>query len=185
VLEAPGRGRPEPPAALPVRRAAWYVLWTRSYCEQLVRDQLASRGFRPFLPFIDVWSRRGGQRHVIQTPMFPGYLFLHHALDKFSDTEVRKTRGLVTILGESWERRAVVPEAEIQAIERLGASGLPVAHHPYLREGQRVRITRGPMAEVEGLLVRANSRKGLVVLSVDLLQRSVAVEVDCTLVAAL
>ena len=60
---------------------------------------------------------------------------------------------------------------------------LPYAYS-YLREGQRVRITRGPLADVEGVLVRSKPNKGLLVLSVDLLQRSYAVQVDCTLVEA-
>jgi transcriptional antiterminator NusG len=181
VIEQPGCGV-EDRRASSVARAEWYVLWTRSHCEQLVHDQLVARGYRLFLPQIDLWSRREGQRHLVQAPMFPGYLFLHHALDKTSDTEVRKARGLVTILGESWERRAVVPDGEIGAIQRLGQSRLPVFRHPFLREGQRVRITRGPMADVEGILVRSNPKKGLLVLSIDLLRRSVAVEVDGTLV---
>src|SRR5436309_7354762 len=105
-------------------------------------------------------------------------------LDKHSDTEVRKARGLMAILGESWTCRAVVPDEDIAAIQRLLHSGLPARPHPYLREGQRVRITRGPMADVEGILVRSNSRKGLLVISVALLRRSVAVEVDCTMVTA-
>jgi len=113
--------------------------------------------------------------------MFPGYLFLHDALDKHSDVEVRKARGLVSILGEPWDQRAVVPKEEIEAIRRVVSARLPVLLHPYLKEGQRVRILRGPMADVEGILVRTKPNKGLLVLSVELLQRSVAVEVDCTL----
>lgn len=183
VIEAPERAL-EAPGAPWVAPAEWYALWTQSHCEQLVHDQLAARGFRVFLPRLEAWSRRAGQQHRIQTPMFPGYLFLHHALDKASDVEVRKARGLVTILGESWERRAVIPAAEVEAIQRLVGSGLPASSHPYLREGQKVRITRGPMADVEGILVRGNSRKGLVVLSITMLRGSVAVEVDCTLVTA-
>ena len=162
----------------------WYVLWTRSHCEQLVYDQLAAHGFRLFLPRLETWSRRGGERRLIQVPMFTGYLFLHHALDKYSDVEVRKARGLVNILGESWEQRAVVPDAEIEALQRLTGSGLPAFTHPYLKTGQRVRITRGPMTGVEGILVRSNPRKGLLVLSIELLARSVAVAVDCTMVTA-
>jgi transcription antitermination factor NusG len=61
---------------------------------------------------------------------------------------------------------------------------LPVVAHPYLREGQRVRITQGPLAGVEGILLQTKLQKGLLVLSIDLLQRSVAVEVDCTAVVA-
>lgn len=162
----------------------WHVLWTRSHCEQLVYDQLAAKGFQLFLPKMEVWSRRGGLRHLIRIPMFPGYLFLRCAMEKSSFIEVQKARGLVRMLGERWDRLAFVPEEEIEVIRRLLDSRLPVLAHPYLRVGQRVRISRGPLAGVEGLLVRTKPNKGLLVLSIDLLQRSVAVEVDSTLVAA-
>lgn len=162
----------------------WYVLWTCSHSEQLVYDQLAPKGFHLLLPKIDVWSRRGGLRHLIRAPMFPGYLFLRHAMDKASYIEVRKARGLVRILGERSDRLAVVPDGEIEAIQRVLDARVPAMPHPYLREGQRVRITRGPLAGVEGILVQIKPNKGVLVLSVDLLQRSVAVAVDCTLVAA-
>ncbi len=167
-----------------VRAGEWYALHTSSHCEQLVHDQLTARGFDLFLPKIEVWSRRGGRRHRIPVPLFPGYLFLHHAMDKASYVEVRKARGLVRVLGESWDRLAVIPDMEIQAIRRVVGARLPALPHPFLREGQRVRITRGPLADVEGLLVRLKPGKGLLVISIAMLQRSVAVEVDCTLVAA-
>jgi hypothetical protein len=105
--------------------ARWYVLWTR--CESLVHQQLVARGFRLFNRQLNRWSRRAEPRHLIQAPMFPGYIFLQHTLDKESDLAVRKARGLVTI-------------------HNLG--------------------------------------KGLLVLSVDLLRKSVAVEIDCTWVTA-
>jgi transcription termination/antitermination protein NusG len=171
-----------PAAALAVL-PPWHVLWTRSHCEQLVHDQLLARGFRPYLPTLEVWSRRRGLRHRIRIPMFPGYVFLRNALDKHSDVEVRKARGVVALLGDGWDRRAVVPECEMQAIEKLIQSGLPALPHPFLKQGQRVRINRGPLADVEGILLRTKPNKGLLLLSVALLQRSVAVEVDCTLVA--
>src|SRR2546428_7976190 len=116
VIQAPLVESPQvvaPPDV--VSRPAWHVLWTRSNCETLVSDQLAAKGFRVFLPTLEVWSRRGGVRQRHRVAMFPGYVFLHHALDKWSDVEVRKARGLVMILGDSWERRAVVPAAEIEA----------------------------------------------------------------------
>jgi len=162
----------------------WFVLWTRSHCEQLVYDQLAAKGFSMFLPTMNIWSRRGGVRRPLPVPMFPGYLFVHHAMDKASYIELRKARGLVDVLGERWDRLAVVPEEEIEAIQRVQRTRLPAMPHPYLREGRRVRITRGPLADVEGILVRIKSNKGLLVVSINLLQRSVAVEVDCTLVEA-
>jgi transcription termination/antitermination protein NusG len=162
----------------------WHALYTRSHCEQLVCDQLAVKGFRTFLPKIDVWSQRAGKRHLIAVPMFPGYLFLQHALDKNSYLAVRKARGLVRILGESWDRPSIVPDAEIEAIQTILSASIPVMAHPYLREGQRVRIIEGSLRGVEGILIQRKPAKGLLILSVDLLQRSIAVEIPCSMVTA-
>ena len=159
---------------------AWHALWTQSHCEQLVHDQLAAKGFDLFLPKIDQWSRRGGLRHLIRVPMFSGYVFLRGAMDKASYVEVLKARGLVQVLGERWDRLATVPDAEVDAIRRIVDAGVPALPYAFLREGQRVRITRGPLADVEGILVRTKPNRGLLVVSVDLLQRSVAAHVDCT-----
>lgn len=178
----PGWGRYQQVVAGQSANPAWFVLWTRSNCEQRVYDQLVPKGFDVFLPRIAVWSRRGGLRHLIHVPMFPGYLFLHHAMDKASCLAVREARGLVRILGEPGERPAVVPDREIEAIQRVLAACLPTLACPYLQEGHRVRITRGPLAGLEGILIRVKSNRGMLVLSIELLQRSVAVEVDCTLV---
>jgi transcriptional antiterminator NusG len=162
----------------------WRVLWTHSNSEQLVCDQLAAKGFELFLPTVQTWYRRGGVRRLSRVPMFRGYLFLRHAMDKASYLEVYKARGLVRILGERWDRLDAVPDSEIADIQRMLHSDLPILPHPYLREGQRVRITRGPLADVEGILVRANLKKGLLVVSVNLLRRSIAVQLDCTFLEA-
>jgi transcriptional antiterminator NusG len=155
----------------------WYALYTHSHCEQLVDDQLAAKGFDVFLPKLETWSQCAGRQHLISLPMFPSYLFLHHAIDITSYLEVRKARGLVRILGERWDRLGVIPDAEIEAIHKVVVAGFPIFPHPYLREGQRVRITHGPLVGTEGILVQSKPGKGLLVLSVELLQRSVAVEV--------
>lgn len=164
--------------------APWHVLWTRSHCELAVHDQLAARGFHPFLPRIPAWSWRAGRRHVIRTPLFPGYLFLNDALDRSAHALLRRTQGLAAVLGERWDRPASVPPAEVQAIRCLVDSRADVEPHPYLREGQRVRIAAGPLAGLEAILVRHRLPKGLVVVSVHLLQRSVAVELDTADVVA-
>lgn len=159
---------------------SWYALWTHSHCEQLAHDQLVQKGFCAFLPKVDVWSRRRGVRRLVRAPMFPSYLFLRHAMDKAAYLEVSKVRGLVRVLGERWDRLTAIPEEEMQAIEQVTAARQPVLPFPYLKEGQRARITGGPLAGVEGILVEARPRQGLLVLSLHLLQRSVAVVVDGT-----
>lgn len=158
----------------------WYALYTRSHCEQLVYSQLLIKGFQAFLPKIEIWSRRAGRQHLVSMPMFPNYLFLRHVMDKASYIEVRRARGLVRILGQRWDRLSVVPDADLAAIQKVLQARLPVLPHPYLTEGQRVRIMSGPLAGAEGILMFLRPEKGIVVLSVDLLRRSIAVEIDCS-----
>src|SRR2546428_6698905 len=162
--------------------AGWHGLRTQSHWEDLVHDQGAGRGFETFLPKINVWSRRAGQRRLVRRPMFPGYLFLRHAMDRDAYIEVRRARGLVTVLGERWDRLAVVADGDIESVRALSRSDLPSMPYPYLRKGMRVRIARGPLLGVEGILERRDEEKGLLVLSIEILSRSVAVEVDCTTV---
>src|SRR5437867_834147 len=157
----------------------WHVLWTHSHCEQLVYDQLSKKGFELFLPTIDAWSRRFGIRRFSRAPLFGGYLFLHHAMDKASYVEVRKARGLVRVLGERWDRLDVVPDQSIEAIQKVLRTRVPILPYPYLREGQRVRITSGPMVDVEGILVRSNPNIAVLVMSVELHQLGIAVQGDC------
>ena len=163
---------------------SWYVLWTHSNSEQLVHNQLAAKGFHLLLPTIEAWSRRGGVRRLARVPMFSGYVFLRHAMDKSSYIEICKARGLVRVLGERWDQLDVMPDRDVEAIRKVVGTRLPILPYPYLRDGQRVRITGGPLADVEGILVRCQPNKGLLVISVDLLRRSVAVQIDCTLVEA-
>jgi transcriptional antiterminator RfaH len=163
---------------------AWHVLWTYANQEHCVQEQLLQRGFQPFLPSMDAWVRRQGTRHHASVPMFPRYLFLHHDMDAKSYTEVRRTRGLMKILGRAWHQLDVVPDAEIEAIRRLQDSHLAVRRHPYPPQGQRVRIADGVLAGTEGFLQRSRFNTGLLIFPVAILQRSVAVEIDCAAVIA-
>jgi transcription antitermination factor NusG len=150
----------------------------------MVYEQLSESGFQLFLPTLDVWVRRKGTRHRATVPMFPGYLFLNHVIDKTSYIKINEARGLVRMLGDSWDALAEVPDEEIATIQRIRQTGVSVLPHPYLRVGERIRIVKGLLEGIEGILLRTKPDKGLVVVSVNLLQRSVAVEVDYISVAA-
>jgi len=156
------------------------VLWTHSNSERRVEEQLRGKGFDTFLPLIKSWSRRRGAQLSVALPMFPGYVFVRHIVDKRGYIEMLKARGVVKVLGERWDRPAPVPDGEIEAIRRVAAADLPVFPYPFLKEGQQVRIVDGALAGLEGILIATKPQKGILVVSVDLLQRSVAVDIEFT-----
>jgi transcription antitermination factor NusG len=162
----------------------WYAVWTRSNCERLVVEQLAAKAFTPFLPEMSVWTRRDGKSRLASVPIFPGYLFVRQAMDKASYVEILKARGVVRILDGGWSRLTPIAADEVDAIQRLVHSGLPIFPHVYFQQGDHVRVVEGPLAGVEGLFVREQPNKGRLVLSINLLQASVAVEVDAACVEA-
>ena len=152
----------------------WYAVRTRSRHEKLVRDQLEARGLEPFLPLVDRWRRWKDRRKQVAFPLFPGYCFARFSLrDRLA---VVTARGVVGILGNG-AGAVPVPDWEIEGVRRLVASTLPMDPHPYLREGDRVEVVRGPLAGVQGILLRKGTRARLVV-SVRVIQQSVSVELD-------
>lgn len=164
------------------RPLGWHVLWTRSNSEQLVKEQLAARGYEVFLPMIhqlSLGSVRGRSEPIRRVPMFKGYLFLRHRIDRTAFLDISNTKGLVHILGPRWDRLAQVPEEELASVKRAQESHEPILPYPYLRLGSRVRIIRGTLTNAQGILLRTDLARGLLVISVGLLQRSVAVKVNC------
>lgn len=159
----------------------WHVLWTRSNCEQAVRDQLVARDYEVYLPMMHQWSRRTPTEKapVRLAPMFKGYLFVRHYIDKSAYLDISNTRGLVRILGERWNHLARVPDAELDTIKRLEDCRQPMFPYRYLRTGDQVRIIRGSLRGTQGILAQADLAKNMLVISVHLLQRSVAISVKC------
>jgi transcription antitermination factor NusG len=105
-------------------------------------------------------------------------------MDKASHVAILKARGVVKVLGDRWDSLCTIPRHELEAVQRLVEMGVPIARHPHLQVGDRVRIVSGPLAGIEGLFVRARKTRGLLLLSISLLQRSIAVEVDGSQVEA-
>jgi transcription antitermination factor NusG len=124
------------------------------------------------------WCRRGGRRTLAEQLLFPGYLFVRHAMDKSTHVEVLKTRGVVRLLGERWDRLSPVPPEEMDAIQRVVKSGTRLRRYPFLPAGTAVRILTGPLAGLRGTFVCERSSRGLFLVSVTLLQRTVSVEID-------
>lgn len=163
-----------------VARPNWHVLWTHSNYESAVYEQLCTKGYEIFFARMDQWVASKKGKHLVRVPMFRSYLFIHHCIDKYDYIDICKTKGLVRILGDRWDKLAAIPDKEIEAIRMVCSADCPVRHYPYLQHGDKVRMTRGSLKDTEGILIRNDDLTGLLVISVAMLNRSVSVEVNCT-----
>ena len=152
----------------------WYAACTSPRHEKSVAQQLEGNQVQYFLPLYQSLRRWKDRRKQIELPLFPGYIFVHVALK--DRLQVLRLPGVLQFVGFGG-KPAVLPDVEIESLREGLMRGLRAEPHPYLKVGRRVRVHSGPMSGMEGILVR-RKEKFRVVLSIDLIQRSVAVEVD-------
>jgi len=157
---------------------SWYAVYTKPRHERKVNAHLAREGIMTFLPEIVRWSRRRDRKKRIYYPIFPGYLFINTDLNGGSRLKVIKTRGVVRILGNKGIPTAM-PDNQIEAIQKIVDNREAVSPHPYLETGQIVRVIDGPLKGVEGIFVAEKNRVKLII-SVDILYRSVSVSIEAT-----
>ena len=162
--------------AKPVDHSPWWALYTRHQHEKTVADILSAKGFEVFLPLYESRRRWKDRTKILSLPLFPCYLFLRGGLDR--KLQVVTTPGVHMILYRG-ENAAVIPEQEIQSIQRAVGGSSHFEPHPFLRCGMRVRVIRGALEGVEGILVRKKNLCKLI-LSVDMLAQSVAVEIHAS-----
>jgi len=153
----------------------WYAIYTRSRHEKKVAGELAKKRIEVFLPLRKILSQWKDRRKEVQIPLFGGYVFIR--ISKSDRLQVLRTPGVVQFVGRIESRAEPIPEDQIQAIRKLVESGLKYDPYPYLKEGMRVTIKRGPMKGVEGILI-GKRKKHLLILSVDLIQQSAALQID-------
>src|ERR1700677_1334614 len=152
----------------------WWALYTRHQHEKTVAEMLSAKGFEVFLPLYESLRRWKDRSKMLTLPLFPCYVFVRGGLDR--RLQVVTTPGIHMILCRG-ERVAMIPQAEIDAIQRAVEGSFRMEPHPFLKCGERVRVTRGSLLGVEGILIRKKNLYRLV-LSVDMMAQSVAVEID-------
>ena len=152
----------------------WYAAYTSAHHEKRVAEQLERRSVESFLPLYDSVRRWKDRRVRLQMPLFAGYVFVHiSARDRL---KVQQVPGVAHLVGFGGQLTPV-PEEDIQAIRACLAGPNKVQPHRYLKRGQRVRVLNGPLTGLNGIIVRQKKQTRFVI-SFDLLQRSVAVEID-------
>jgi transcriptional antiterminator NusG len=154
--------------------STWYAVRTRPRHERVVKLLLIEKKVQVFLPEHKVWSRRCDRRETISVPLFPTYLFVGSDSAGENFRQVKWTRGVINILGVNGGP-IPVPNREIESLQILMASGESMSPVSALVPGNRARVLEGPLTGAEGKVLRRGKRSRLIV-TVELLQRSVAVE---------
>jgi len=152
----------------------WYALRARVRHEKLIASALYGKGYEVFLPLHRVRHRWSDRMKELDDPLFPGYLFCRFDVNR--RLPILTTPGVIQVVGMG-KRILPVDDLEVAAIQAIVSSQLYAERWPYLAVGQRVRIERGPLTGMEGILLTVKNTYRLVV-SVTLLQRSVSVEID-------
>jgi len=151
----------------------WYAVYTWARHEKKVAQHFEERGITYFLPLYTAIHRWNKKTARVSLPLFPGYVFVQTVRHSHRPLEVP---GVVHFVG-SHKSPAEIPADEIESLQRTMRMGHRMEPHPYLAPGNRVRISSGPMSGITGTIQRtaAGCR---IVISVDMIMRSVAVEVD-------
>jgi transcription antitermination factor NusG len=155
---------------------AWYAACTYPRHEKLVARQLQERHIESFLPLYRDVRRWKDRRKELEMVLFPGYVFTR--LDLRDRLRVLQLQGITRFVC-FYGKPAPLPEQEIEALRRGLSQGIYAKSHPYLKVGRRVRVVHGPLTGAQGILIRTKERCR-VVISMDAIQQSVALEVDAT-----
>jgi transcription antitermination factor NusG len=156
--------------------ARWYAVHTRARHEKMVVERLQEQGVGTYFPLVKETHRWSDRKKVVEIPLFSCYVFARFTPTNQERLRVARTNGVLQVVGMRSEPIAI-PDEQIDAVRILMNEQLPWSAHPFLKIGQRVRIRSGALNGVEGILVARNGDRTLVV-SVDVIQRSLAVRIE-------
>ena len=154
----------------------WYAIYTKPRHEFVVHGELQKKGIESFLPSFKRLQQWKDRKKFVEFPLFPGYLFVHVQHDSSAFLNVLKTRGVVTFISSTPGNPSTVAVEEIQSLKLLLESGEELDVYPNLKEGELIRVKRGPLKGAEGILTRKDEQY-LFLVNIHLLGRSVGVKI--------
>ncbi len=157
--------------------AKWYAIHTRSHFEQKVFDGFRSKSIETFLPKAQVMSRRKDRRKKILVPLLPGYVFVQYDLNPELYWDIVKTIGVVRMVGFEGKPTPARDE-EIQSLMIMNGTDRTVHNQAFMKRGDTVMIMEGPLKGLVGFYVRHKGQSEKVVVNIELLHRSLAVEIE-------
>ena len=164
----------EPPADLAVQAPNWFALQVRTRWERTTASVLSNKGYEILLPVYELEKRWAGGTKTVSAPLFPGYVFCRFDITK--RLPILVTPGVISVVGQGRIPTPIDPK-EMSAIQTLVSTGVTAEPWPYLEVGQKVRIEDSSLQGMEGILIAFKGSRRIVV-SVSMLRRSVALEID-------
>jgi transcription antitermination factor NusG len=158
-----------------INETQWYAVMSRSRHERMVAATLASMGIRTLLPLVAEVHHWSDRRKVVDVPLFPGYVFVQIPTSREAQVNVLRTAGVVRFVGNQYGA-VPIPDKEIDDVRAVLSHKANCSPYPFLQIGQRVRIVGGSLDGVEGILLKRDSERKLVI-SIQLIQRSLAISV--------
>ena len=171
-LEAIGTMAPLPAA----EELRWYALHTRARHERVVEHRLREQGMEAFLPTVRETHRWSDRKKTVEVPLFSCYVFVRCSLSSEDRTRVCRVESALGFVGTRGTG-VPIPDEQIENVRSALSQTAPCRSHPFLKVGQRVRVCGGAMDGVEGVFLSENGDQSLVI-SVDVIQRSLAVRID-------
>ena len=164
-------------ALLPaVEELRWYALHTRARHERVVEHRLREQGMEAFLPTVRETHRWSDRKKTVEVPLFSCYVFVRCALSSEDRTRIFRIDSALGFVGTRGAG-VPIPDEQIENVRSVLSQTAPCRSHPFLKVGQRVRVCGGAMDGVEGVFLSENGDQSLVI-SVDVIQRSLAVRID-------
>ena|SRR5256885_3951805 len=164
------------PSASHVDEPNWFAIHIRARHEKKVHSALCESGIETFLPLSRQIHRWSDRSKAVDVPLFPCYSFVRISFSHKQRLQVLRTSGVLGFVGVQFQATPV-PEHEIEQIRKLLDRQIPCSPYPFLKVGQRVRIRGGSLDGMEGIWL-GHKRKGTLIISVELIQRSLAISVE-------
>ena len=137
----------------------WYAVHVRSRHEFQVTDRLTMKGVETFLPTVEKQRKWKDRKKMIAFPLFPGYVFVHTTKESDNLLSVLKVTGVVRMLCTLPGQPDVIPDEQITSLQKLVENKEALDPYPYLNEGQMVRIVKGPLSGIEGILLKKQDKR--------------------------
>ncbi len=162
----------------------WYALHCKSRHERQVEMRLRGQGFTTYLAEHEVLAQWGARRRKVKKNILPGYVLVRAQMEARAHLSILQTTSVVKIVGKPWPRLSWIPDEQVASLQLMLGAQLPVEDVAYWSLGDRVEVIAGPLAGLRGYVATNDQRRKRVIVSIDLLRRSVAVEVEAHLLRA-